>query len=188
MNLPTKSFTPAPRDRAARHIAEMFAVLEFRDDETRDVVTANFLDAVALLPEWAIAEASRAFRHGEAGGGKFAPKPGEFAIKARQVADRERSRLVNRQRESDDRRIARQRREMLESRKGESEQRKAFVAATKAKYGFTGNTKRTLVAPPRKPDESVGKSIFELSNERFSAEARAALTQHEQQREKEAEG
>lgn len=61
-----------------------------------------------------------------------------------------------------------------------------FVRETMAKYGFEPGRKRKLVKS-LKPQDKPTKSIFELSNERFSKEATQTVIQHEHQRQQEQE-
>lgn len=61
-----------------------------------------------------------------------------------------------------------------------------FVAETMAKHGWVPGRKRKLVKT-HAPKDAPEKSIFEISNERFSKQATQAVIQHEQEREKEAD-
>lgn len=77
-----------PKDTAAKCIASLFAGLHSQDrGGLNKAVLAGYVEAVADCPEWAVAEATRLYRIGVYGNGKFVPQAGELARAARKLVE-----------------------------------------------------------------------------------------------------
>jgi len=182
-NLPTNEFNPCPRERAARHIAELFTVLHVPEKgEAEKILVKNFLDAVELVPEWAIADASRCFRFGTKGNGKFIPTPAEFAMTAREIADKERQRLKSQQQISDQFAEEKRRKEFLENRENQGGEafKKALAQWRSAYTKHKVEMKEADEEYQRQQADKLNirkdkRPLSEITHERYADQGRANL-------------
>jgi len=92
------SLQPISTAVASKHIASLFASGLHSENKggLSDALVASYLENVEGLPEWAVTEATKLYRKGIRGGGKFVPSPQELANTARELieADAERERTL----------------------------------------------------------------------------------------------
>jgi len=93
------SIQPISRESAKRHIASMFVGLQSQDKGgLNDALVANYLEAVADIPEWAVEQATEMYRTGKRGNGRFVPMGAELAKCARELVDAKQQDKLEKQR------------------------------------------------------------------------------------------
>lgn len=130
MNLPANAkLSPAPRASAAKHLASMFAVMQCpTGGKFTKAVAAQYLDAVAEIPEWIIKKIATEFIDGRRGDGKWAPHPGEFAQVCRAIRFNTQKQIEARRHEQAEVKTRIQRRALLEERTPEQKARVQYAA------------------------------------------------------------